>query len=238
MCGRYASHLPPDAMADLFAALNPLPNFPPNWNVAPTQLAPVIRAHPATGARHLDVLSWGLVPHFTRDLKSARRPINARAETVRSSGMFRDALGRRRCLVPADAFYEWQSRPTGKQPFAIGRRDGQMLALAGLWEGWRAPDGTVLRSFTIVTTTANETLRPLHERMPVIVEPAGWPLWLGEVPGDPTALLRPAEDDVLRRWPVSTAVNNVRNNGPELLAAVDDPDMPATSEAPAGANPA
>jgi putative SOS response-associated peptidase YedK len=220
MCGRYASFLPAEATARLFGAIGPLPNAAPSWNVAPTQNAMAVRRHPDSGERRLDLLSWGLVPHFTKDLKSARRPINARAETVATSGMFRGALAARRCLVPADAFYEW--RVTDKQPFAIARRDGQPMAFAGLWEGWRSPEGEVLRSFVIVTTTANATLRPLHERMPVVVEPADWPAWLGETPADAAALLCPAADDALHVWPVDRRVGNVRNNDAGLLELLAD----------------
>ena len=150
-----------------------------------------------------------------------RRPINARAETVPTSRMFGAAFAKRRAIVPADAFYEWQKEGDGKQPFAIAREDGQSLALAGLWEGFRWPDGTILRSFAIITTDANAEVAPIHDRMPVILEPADWPTWLGEVAGDPVALLRPAPDGILRTWPVSRAVNQPRNNAPELLCPVD-----------------
>ena len=181
----------------------------------------VVRRHPHTGERRLDVLRWGLVPHFTKDLKSARKPINARSETAAGSAMFRDALATRRCLVPADAFYEWRTQQDGKQPFAIARQDGQPMAFAGLWEGWRSPDGEALRTYAILTTAANPVMARLHERMPVILEPADWPLWLGETEGDPLALLRAAPDDALRFWPVARAVNSVRNNGLQLLERID-----------------
>ncbi len=171
MCGRFASQLPPEIIRSLFAASGPTPNLAPNWNVAPTNDAMVIRRHPETGERRLDLLKWGLVPSWTNDLKAARKPINARSETAGSSGMFKGALASRRCLVPMDAFYEWQALPDGKQPYAIARRDGAPLAMAGIWEGWRRPDGEVLRTFAILTTSANGTMRQLHERMPVILEP-------------------------------------------------------------------
>ena len=238
MCGRFASYLPPEAVRRLFATKNALVNLPPNWNVAPTQSATVVRRHPADGERHLDLLQWGLVPHFTKDLKAARKPINARSETADGSGMFRGALANRRCIVPADAFYEWRAMPHGKQPYAIARRDGTPLAFAGVWEGWRSADGDTLRTFAILTTAANSTMVPLHERMPVILEAADWPVWLGEHDGDALALMRPADDDVLHLWPVSRAVNNVRNNGAELLDRIDDPHAPPPSDAPAGENPA
>ena len=237
MCGRYASYLPPEAIRATFRTRNALVNIAPNWNMVPTQSAMVVRRHPESGERHLDLLRWGLVPHFTKDLKAARKPINARSETAASSGMFRGALAARRCLVPVDAFYEWKARPDGKQPYAIARRDSAQLAMAGIWEGWRAPDGEVMRTFAILTTAANTTMSALHERMPVILEPEAWPRWLGEADSDATALMQPAADDVLHLWPVSRAVNSVRNNGAELLDRIDDPLAPPPSNAPAGNNP-
>jgi putative SOS response-associated peptidase YedK len=186
--------------------------------MAPTMDAPVVRRHPESGERHLDALTWGFVPSFTKTLKEARRPVNARSETIATSGMFRNALAKRRCIVPAAAFYEWQAGPDGKTPYAIVRTDGEPLAFAGIWEGWRAPDGGILRSFAIITTTANTQMAVLHERMPVILEPADWPTWLGEEAGDPAPLLRPSEEGILRLWPVDKRVGNVRNDGPELLA--------------------
>ncbi len=237
MCGRYASYLPPDAIGNLFRSAG-RPNLPPNRNVAPTQSAAVIRRHPITGERRLDTLQWGLIPHLTTDLKTARKPINARSETVATSGMFRDALRARRCLVPADAFHEWRAQQDGKQLFAIARQDGTPLAFADVWEGWRSPEGEAVRSYAILTTQANATTSQLHERMPVILEPADWPVWLGEADGDPTALLRPAANDVLHLWPVSRSVNSVRNNGPELLNQINDPYAPPPWDAPPGENPA
>jgi putative SOS response-associated peptidase YedK len=194
----------------------------------------VVRRHPDTGERHLDLLKWGLVPHFTRDIKLAKKPINARSETAGGSGMFRGALAARHCLVPADAFYEWRAEPDGKQPYAIARRDGAPMAFAGLWEGWRRPDGEILRTFTILTTYANSTMARLHERMPVILEPADWPVWLGEAEGDPAALLGPAADHVLQFWPVSRRVNTPKNNDAQLLERV--PDAPVDDAG--GPNPA
>jgi putative SOS response-associated peptidase YedK len=234
MCGRYASHLPPEAIARIFHTGGPTPNLAPNWNVAPIQSALVVRRHPETGERRLDALKWGLIPHFTKDLRAARRPINARSETAGTSGMFRGALSSRRCIVPADAFYEWKAMPDGKQPYAIARRDGEQLAFAGIWEGWRSPDGETLRTFAILTTAANATMSVIHDRMPVVLGPVDWHAWLdggGE-------LLRPADDGVLHLWPVSRAVNSVRNNGAALLDRIDDPAAPPPSDAPAGSNPA
>jgi putative SOS response-associated peptidase YedK len=219
MCGRYASFIAADRLHRLFRTVNPTPNLQPTWNMAPTRDAPVVRLHPETRQRHLDLLRWGLVPHWARDPKATRQPINARAETLATSPMFRDALARRRCLVPADAFYEWQAAEGGKLPWAIARADGAPLVFAGLWEGWRGADGTVMRTFTIVTTQANDALRRLHERMPVVLEHGAWPLWLGETEGAAGDLLRPSAVE-FRIWRVGTAVNNVRNDRAELLEPV------------------
>lgn len=160
--------------------------------MAPTQMAPVVRRHPGRGERHLDLLRWGLLPYFTKDPVRARRPINAQAETVATSGMFRRAFELRWAIVPADAFYEWQVVDRGKQPYAIARQDGAPMAFAGLWEGFRWPDGNVTRSFTIITTNAGPDVAELHDRMPVILEPADWAVWLGEMPGDLALLLHPS----------------------------------------------
>ena len=238
MCGRFASQLPPELLRRAFATLGDLPNTPASWNVAPTQAALVVRRHPETGERRLDALRWGLVPHFTRDLGACKRPINARSETIASSCLFGSALAARRCLVPADAFYEWKTVADGKQPYAIARADGGPLAFAGLWESWRAPDGAVLRTFTIATTAANADMATLHDRMPVILEPDDWSVWLGEAPGAPASLLRPAAPGTVRLWPVSRAVNSVRNNGPELLAPMQDPGPQSDGDAAVDLNPA
>jgi len=137
MCGRYAALLPAEAIAGIFYTVNPLPNLPPSWNVAPTQDTMVVCRHPENGERHFDLLKRGLLPSFTKDPVHAKCPINARAETVATSGMFRSAFAKRRCPVPVDAFYEWKATETGKQPCAIARIDGQPMAFAGLWEGFR-----------------------------------------------------------------------------------------------------
>jgi putative SOS response-associated peptidase YedK len=232
MCGRFAAQFPPEFIRRLFATKGDLPNIGPNWNVAPTQSAMVVRRHPDTGERHVDALRWGLVPHFTKDLKACKRPINARSETAPSSGMFRGALAARRCLVPADAFYEWKAMPDGKQPYAIARTDTAPLAFAGLWEGWKDPAGETLRTFTIMTTAANGDMARLHDRMPVILEQGDWAPWLGEAEGDHKALLKPAYDGVVRLWPVSRAVNSVRNC---QIACKPDPLFAPKTAPPLGA---
>lgn len=221
MCGRYASFLPAEAVARLFQTINPLPNVAPSWNVAPTQSAMVVRRHPDAGERHLDLLKWGLLPSWTKDPAKAQRPINARAETVATSGLFRGAFKARRCIVPADLFYEWKALDAGKQPYAIARRDGQPMAFAGIWEGFRWPTGEVTRTYAIITTTPSAEVAELHNRMPVILEPADWPAWLGEVDAEPADLLRPAPDGTLRTWRVSRRVNTPRNNDAALVEAAE-----------------
>lgn len=217
MCGRYAQHTEIRQLGDLFGVTGPLPNARASWNVAPTNKAPVVRVNPETRARHIDLLQWGLVPRWAKDLKSTK-PINARAETIATSPMFRDAFKSRRCIVPADAYYEWRVEEGGKQPYAIARLDGSPTAFAGIWEGWRSPDGEILRTFAIVTTDANAELRHIHDRMPVVLEPESWATWLGEAEGAPAELLRPAAEGVMHAWRVGKAVGSVRNDGPELLA--------------------
>jgi len=165
MSARYASYLPAEARRRTFRAVNPLLNLEPSWNVAPTQMAPVVRRHPETGERQLDLLQWGLLPYFTKDSVRARRPINARAETVATSRMFRRAFELRRAIVPADAFYGWRVVEGGKQLYAICRPVGPM-AFAGPWAGFRWSDGNVTRSFTIITTNATPDVADLHDRMP------------------------------------------------------------------------
>jgi putative SOS response-associated peptidase YedK len=154
--------------------------------------------------------------HWTKDLTAARRQANARAETIATAAMFRSAFAFRRCLVPADAWYEWQATVAGKQPYAFARTNREPVALAGIWEGWKAEGtGKVLRS--LITTDANPLAATVHDRMPVVIAPEDWPLWLGEAEGDPASLLHPMSEGVLETWPISTAVNQVMNNTPELL---------------------
>ena len=146
-----------------------MPNLQPTWNMAPSRDAPVVRHH--GGERHLDALRWGLVPYFTKDLKKARKPINARSETVATQGMFREAFAKRRCLVPAPIYYEWRDDPEGKTPFAVARVDGDPVAFAGIWETWHSPEGERLETFSTITTDANRLLCSIQDRMPVIIEP-------------------------------------------------------------------
>jgi putative SOS response-associated peptidase YedK len=161
----------------------------------------------------------GLIPYWAKDIKIGFSTINARAEEIDIKPAFREAFCQRRCLVPLDSFYEWAKTPTGKQPYAIALKDGGLMAMAGLWVTWRSPEGERIRSFTIATTTPNELCAKLHNRMPVVLKPEAWPMWLGEEPADPAhlkALLAPYPSEDMICWPVSARVGNVRNNDPSL----------------------
>jgi putative SOS response-associated peptidase YedK len=215
MCGRYAQTSPADALAKLFGVGGPLPNLGARFNIAPTQQAPVLRMD--DGARALASLRWGLVPPWAKTLGDGPVLINARAETVAEKPAFRDAFRARRCLVPADGFYEWQIMGRVKQPWRIHRADGGPFAFAGLWERWDDPSGGAVESFTIITTKANAKLTPIHHRMPVILMPDGFAAWLTGGRAAASALMRPLPDDALDFHPVSTRVNSVANDDASLI---------------------
>jgi putative SOS response-associated peptidase YedK len=228
MCGRVAIKYDADWLRRRYGTVNPPVNFPPNTNGAPTEPLPVVRLVDSGGSegsapkRHLDLMRWGLVPPWAKDLKFGAACINARAETVATHRAFRDAYARRRCLVPVTAFYEWKREGKAKQPYAIGPADPDehALTLAGLWDRWKSPEGAWVVSCAIVTGPPNAAIAALHDRMPVILGEADWPVWLGERDGEAKALLRPCPDAWLKIWPVSPAVNSVRNKGAELLDPV------------------
>ncbi len=223
MCGRYVLRSPPARLREQFAAEfdAPDPHWVPRYNVAPLQFVPVLRV--VDGHRRIEALRWGLVPSWAGDAAIAARLINARAETVASKPSFRAAYRARRCIVPADGFYEWQPRADVKQPFYISRRDGRLLALAGLWEHWSRPPLPPLLSFTVLTTEANAWMRPLHERMPVMLaDDAACAAWLDASSAADAldALLGAAPDDALQAWEVDRAVGNARRDGAELIDAL------------------
>ncbi|MDA0654668.1 MAG: SOS response-associated peptidase [Proteobacteria bacterium] len=213
---------PPEAVARLFAAAG-LPNFPPRYNVAPTQSVPVVRRSGA-GARELAMMRWGLVPgHWSRGARG-KPMINARSETAARLDPFRRAFAQRRCLVPANGYYEWEKRRDGRQPFLFRPRDGSLFAMAGLWEEARDDAfGPPLVSCTILTTTPSDLVRPLHDRMPVILAPAAWPAWLGETAADAAELaqlLRPGGDEDFACVAVSRRVNAVANDDAACIEPV------------------
>jgi putative SOS response-associated peptidase YedK len=219
VCGRFTQQRPTSELAEIFDAENLAPDDGGHFNVAPTDEAAVIVQH--AERRAVVRYRWGLVPHWADDARIAGRTFNARAETLAITPAFRGAYRRRRCLVPVDSFYEWKREDGVRQPYRVLRGDGQPLVLAGLWAGRRDPvDGAIRRTFTIVTTTANETVADLHDRMPVILPRAAWATWLDAGGTDIDqlhGLLVPSEQP-LEIYPVVRLVNNVRNDGPELVA--------------------
>ncbi|HEV7605032.1 MAG: hypothetical protein QOG32_1650 [Chloroflexota bacterium] len=219
MCGRFTQERPASELADIFAA-EPLVDDPgAHFNIAPTDEASVVVQR--EDRRAVTAYRWGLIPHWASEAKVGSRMFNARAETIATSPAFRDAFLRKRCLVPVDSFYEWKREGTIRQPYRVVRRDGQPLALAGLWAGWRDPvTASVRRTFTIITTTPNAALADLHDRMPVVVEADAWARWLDPSPADPAellGLLQPNEAVELAVYAVIRDVNDVRRDGPELI---------------------
>ncbi|MDQ2754087.1 MAG: SOS response-associated peptidase [Actinomycetota bacterium] len=247
MCGRFTSTSTLEQLAEAYdideVRAEPMA---PRYNVAPTDpVLAVATARPKppreAAPRMLGVFGWGLVPSWAKDPSIGSRLINARAESVATKPAFRNALTRRRCLIPADAYYEWQLRPgvgtakkPAKLPWAIRRHDHQPMAFAGLWEVWRdpaQPDGEFLRTCAIVTTGASRPMAVIHDRMPVILEPSAWDIWLDPGIDEVDAIsgfLRPAAEDLLEAYPVSTRVNKVSEDGPDLLEPLAEP--PANAE--------
>lgn len=190
-------------------------NLQPRFNIAPTQMAPVVRR--SDDGRRMDMLRWGLIPSWSKDKNIASKLINARGETVAQKPSFRDAYKKRRCLVPVDGFYEWRKEGEAKQPYRIGFRGGTPFVFAGLWESWTVPNGQedagdVIETYTIVTTEANSKITPIHHRMPVIVDPSDYDLWLNGAPDDAANVIRAFPQDEMAFYRVSTRVNNVRND--------------------------
>ena len=219
MCGRYVYTLPPDAMARLFK-LERVPDYAPRWNIAPSQLIPIVRVG-ADGVREGALLRWGLHPVWMKEPPGAKSMINARCEGAAEKPFFRDAYKRRRAIVPADGFYEWRREGKAKTPYFIRRRDGLPLAFAGLWERWRGADGGAVETAAILTAAGNADVAHLHDRMPVMLTPEDVDLWLD--PNAPRAaldhLMRAPDEGQLEAYPVSRAVSSPANEGPQLIAA-------------------
>lgn len=220
MCGRYVITSSPEAFRTLFRYPEQ-PNFPPRYNVAPTQPIPVVRLN--EGARQFTLMRWGLLPSWVKDPKIFALLINARGESVTQKPAFRAAMKRRRCLIPADGFYEWKSVAGRKVPYFVRAGSGAPLAFAGLWETWTGPDGEEIDTAAIVTTSANRAVADIHGRMPVIIPPEAFDLWLDCVNVDAvtaSALIVPAPNDLLEAHEVSTAVNRTANDNPKLLEPI------------------
>jgi putative SOS response-associated peptidase YedK len=218
MCGRYAFFSPAEAVKRTFA-LDLLPVQTPRYNIAPTQSVPAVRVA-EEGRRTLVMLHWGLVPHWAKERAIGNRMINARCETLAEKPAYRDAFRRRRCLVLADGWYEWQPAPGGKQPWFVRLRDPRPIAFAGLWERWKDPAGELLESCTIVTTDASESIKKIHDRMPVVLPEQSWDRWMDPAYSDTDALsktLGPYDPNALKAWTVSRQVNAPKNEGAKLI---------------------
>src|SRR5476649_50128 len=225
MCGRFIISKFPDDIARWFGTTGPLPNSRARYNAAPTQDIAIVRFDPESKQRTLDTLRWGLIPFWAKEAKVGYTMINAKAETVAEKPAYREAFKSRRCLIPADGFYEWKKLDAKtKQPYAFVMNDRSLFGFAGLWDRWTdKASGEVVRSFTIITTTPNDVCAPVHDRMPVIVEPQNYGKWLGEEPIDPVQLLMmlrsfPAEK--MESFAVDPRVGNVRNDDAALLIPV------------------
>jgi putative SOS response-associated peptidase YedK len=221
----------PEAIRRLFR-YSDLPNFPPRYNIAPTQPIAIVRLE--QGKRRFALVRWGFIPSWAKDPRMVSLMFNARGETVIDKPAYRAAMRRRRCLVPVDGFYEWRRAGARSQPYYVRRRDGKPFAFAGVWETWTGPNGEEIDTAAIITTRANNTLSSIHERMPVVLPEGAYDLWLGGDEADAetaAALIAPAPDDLLEAYEVSSAVNRTANDGPSLLEPCEpsrpDPQPPA-----------
>lgn len=215
MCGRFALKVPPAELITHFR-LDSCADFAPRYNIPPGTDIPVIRQSPE-GERVLHLLRWGLVPRWSKDPALGAKLNNARGESVAQKPSFRDAFMRRRCLIPASGFYEWQARADGKQPYYISLASDEPLALGGLWEAWRAPDGSILRTACIVTTGPNEVMAPIHDRMPVIIAPARWQDWLSGPAEAIAAEVAPYAGAALQAWPVNRRISRTQDDDAGLI---------------------
>src|SRR6185436_9093539 len=231
MCGRYAITTAPEAIRALFGYLEQ-PNFPPRYNIAPTQPVPIVRM--AEGKRQLALVRWGLIPAWVKDPRTFSLVINARGESVNEKPAFRNAMKRRRCLFPADGFYEWKREGDRKRPYFVRLKSGAPMAFAGLWESWMGPNGEEMETAAIVTTTASRSIAHIHDRMPVIVAPDAFDFWLDpNVDGEmAAAVIAPAPDALLEAYEVSSAVNRTANDSAELLEPLSEPEVVEAVEKP------
>jgi putative SOS response-associated peptidase YedK len=214
MCGRYRLSRRKQVVEEYFDSAGE-DDWAPRYNVAPTQPVPIIRQHPTEPRRELSLVRWGLIPSWAKDASGAARMINARSETAATTSAFRDALTNRRCLIPADGFYEWKKSGKLKQPYCFEVNDGKVFAFAGLWDRWKDPSGQWIKTCSILTTTPNAVTSAVHDRMPVILHPDCYDLWLDPGLHDVrvvSEMLKPYDAQVMRCYPVSSRVNRVAND--------------------------
>jgi putative SOS response-associated peptidase YedK len=224
MCGRYRLSRRKQLIEEHFDSVSGEEDWTPRYNIAPTQPVPIIRQNPKEPIREVSLVRWGLIPSWSKDSSSAAKMINARSETAATLPAFRDAMKSRRCLVPADGFYEWQKKGENKQPYCFEIGDGNLFAFAGIWDRWKKPTGETLETCSILTTTANALTSSVHDRMPVILDPDGYDLWLD--PGMRNAsvaseLLKPYDARQMRCYPVTSRINHVANDDAECSASVE-----------------
>ena len=231
MCGRYRLSRRAEILASYFYAEYEGMDWEARYNIAPTQTVPVIRQDPREPVRRASLMRWGLVPYWARDSSVGYKMINARSETATEKPAFRESLQRRRCLIPADGFYEWVSNGKSKQPYCFEVGDGDVFAFAGLWDRWTDPRGEVVESCTILTTTPNALLADIHDRMPAILRPDDYDLWLNPTAQNTESALRLLSPyrGPMRRYPVSTRVNQVQNDDADCAKPVEL-EVPAQSQ--------
>ena len=223
MCGRYRLSRRKQIVEEYFETVSGDEDWTPRYNIAPTQPVPVIRQHPKEPVRQLSLLRWGLIPSWAKDMSGAAMMINARSETAGTKPAFRDALNSRRCLIPADGFYEWQRSGKTKQPYCFEVNEGQLFAFAGIWDRWKDPSGNWVKSCSILTTTPNAVTSAVHARMPVILDSDCYDLWLDPGMHDMNAvsdMLKPFDAGLMRCYPVSRRVNHVANDDTECSTPV------------------
>ncbi|MBW4678913.1 MAG: SOS response-associated peptidase [Microcoleus vaginatus WJT46-NPBG5] len=219
MCGRYSLSVQAEKIAEYFAVKD-VPQVPVRYNIAPTQQVATVSLADGQTHRQFQWMRWGLIPSWAKDIKIGARLINARAETVTEKPAFRTAFKRKRCLVIADGFYEWQKVGKQKQPYYFQMKDGSPFAFAGLWDSWQPPEGETIISCTLLTTAANEVLQPVHDRMPVILQPEAYTQWLdpqNKNPEELLPLLGPYPEAAMKTYPVSTLVNSPANDVHECI---------------------
>jgi putative SOS response-associated peptidase YedK len=224
MCGRYRLSRRKQVVEEYFDADDWQDDWSPRYNVAPTQSIPVIRQHPKEPVRQLSLMKWGLIPSWAKEASGAAGMINARSETAATKPAFCDPLKLRRCLIPADGFYEWKKEGKTKQPFCVEVKEGELFAFAGLWDGWKDASGNWIRTCSILTTTPNAVTSPVHDRMPVILHPDSYDPWLDPGMQNVKAiseLLKPFDARLMRRYPVSTRINHVANDDEECSRPVE-----------------
>jgi putative SOS response-associated peptidase YedK len=224
MCGRYRLSRRKQMIEDYFGTVSGEDDWNPRYNIAPTQPVPVIRQNPKEPVRELSLVRWGLIPSWARDSSAVASMINARSETANAKPAFRDALKSRRCLIPADGFYEWQRIGSAKHPYCFEINEGELFAFAGIWDRWKDATGATIGTCSILTTTPNAVTSAIHDRMPVILDPDSYDLWL-----DPgmrnvvvaSELLKPYDARVMRSYPISTRINHVANDDEECSRPVE-----------------